>query len=47
MSSKFDMKDLGATHLILEMEPKRDQASRKLWLNQSKFVETIPKRFSM
>ena len=30
LSSKFDMKDLGATNYILGMEIKRDQAKRKL-----------------
>jgi hypothetical protein len=33
LSSKFDMKDLGAVNFILGMEIKRDRASRKLWLN--------------
>ena len=30
LSSKFDVKDLGATNFILGMEIKRDQAARKL-----------------
>jgi hypothetical protein len=34
LSSKFDMKDLGAANFILGMEIKRDRANRKLWLNQ-------------
>ena len=33
LSSKFDMKDLGAANYILVMEIKRDRAKRKLWLN--------------
>jgi len=33
MSSKIDMKYLGATKYILGMEIKRDQEKRKLWLN--------------
>ena len=33
LSSKFDMKDLGASNFILGMEIKRDQKKRKLWLN--------------
>ena len=41
LSSKFNMKDLGAANYILGMEIKRDQAKRKLWLNQRKYVETI------
>eukprot|EP00253_Pinus_taeda_P034814 PITA_34814 len=47
LSSKFDMKDLGAANYILGMEIKRDGAKRKLWLNQRKYVETILQRFNM
>jgi hypothetical protein len=47
LSSKFDMKDLGASNFILEMEIKRDRKKRKLWLNQRKYVETILQRFNM
>jgi hypothetical protein len=34
LSSKFDMKDLGATKFILGIEIKRDRAAINLWLNQ-------------
>eukprot|EP00253_Pinus_taeda_P017380 PITA_17380 len=47
LSSKFDMKDLGAENYILGMEIKRDRAQRKLWLNQRNYVETILQRFNM
>jgi hypothetical protein len=47
LSSKFDMKDLDATNLILGMEIKRDQAIMKLCLNERKYVETILQRFNM
>jgi hypothetical protein len=47
LSSKFDMKDLGAANFILGMEIKRDRANRKLWLNQRKYVEMILQRFNM
>jgi hypothetical protein len=47
LSSKFDMKDLGAANFILGMEIKRDHANSKLWLNQRKYVETILQRFNM
>ena len=47
LSSKFDMKDLGAANYILGMEIKRDRTKRKLWLNQRKYVETILQRFNM
>ena len=43
----FDMKDIDATNFIIGMEINRDWAGRKLYLNQSKYVETIPKRFNM
>eukprot|EP00253_Pinus_taeda_P034437 PITA_34437 len=47
LSSKFDMKDLGAANYILGIEIKRDQEKRKLWLKQRKYVETILQRFNM
>jgi hypothetical protein len=46
-SSKFDMKDLGATKFIFGMEIKRDWVNRKLWLNMRKYLETILQRFNM
>ena len=47
LSSKFDMKDLGAANYILGMEIKRDQAKRKIWVNQRKYVEVILQKFNM
>eukprot|EP00253_Pinus_taeda_P015630 PITA_15630 len=47
LSSKFEMKDLGAANYILGMEIKRYRAKRKLWLNYRKYVETILQRFNM
>jgi hypothetical protein len=47
LSSKFDMKDLGAGNFILGMEIKRDQENRKLWLNKRKYVETMLQRINM
>ena len=47
LSSKLDMKDLGAANYILGMEIKRDRAKMKFWLNQRKYVETILQRFNM
>jgi hypothetical protein len=47
LSSKFDMKDLGASNFILGMEIKRYWKKRNLWLNQRKYVETILQRFNM
>eukprot|EP00253_Pinus_taeda_P010775 PITA_10775 len=47
LSSKLNMKDLGAANYILGMEIKRDRTKRKLWLNQRNYVETILQRFNM
>jgi hypothetical protein len=47
LSSKFDMKDIGASNFILGMEIKRDRKKRKHWLNKRKYVETILQRFNM
>ena len=47
LSSKIDMKDLGAANFILGMEIKRNPTERKLWLNQRKYVQTILHRFNM
>jgi ABC-type methionine transport system ATPase subunit len=47
LSSKFDMKDLGAANFIMGMEIKRDRANKKLWLNKRKYVEMILQRFNM
>ena len=33
LSSKFDMKDLGVSNLIMGIEIKRNCVDRKLWLN--------------
>jgi hypothetical protein len=47
LSAKFDMKDLGVVNFILGMEIKKDRATRNLWLNQTKYIETILKCFNM
>ena len=47
LSSKFDMKDPSAAKFILGMEIKRDRIVRNIWLNQTKYIETIMKRFNM
>jgi hypothetical protein len=47
LSSKFDMKYLGATNFILGMEIKRYWENMKLWLNQTKYVKAILQRFNM
>jgi hypothetical protein len=47
ISSNFDMKYLGVANLILGMDIKRDHATRKIWLNQKKYIETVLKCFNM
>ena len=47
VSSKFNMKDLSATNFNLGMEIKRDQATKNIWLNQTKYIEIVLKRFNM
>jgi hypothetical protein len=47
LSSKIDMKDLGAANFIMGMDIKRDQATRKLWLNQKKYIEIFLKHFNV
>jgi hypothetical protein len=43
LSSKFNMKDLSEANFILGMDIKRDRVVRNLWLNQTKYIETIIK----
>ena len=47
LSAKFEMKDLGTERYIPGMDIIRDRQNRKLWLGQSKYVDTILKRFNM
>jgi len=47
LSKSFDMKDLGAAKYILRMDINMDLVHRKLWLSQSKYVDTILQRFNM
>ena len=47
LSSKFDMKDLGLAHFILEMEIERERVNIIPWLSQQKDIEGILKRFNM
>ena len=41
LSSKFDMKDIGAANFILGMEIRRDHANKMISLNQRKYVEMV------
>ena len=47
LTFEFDIKNHSATHFTLGLDIKRDQASIKFWLNQSKYVETILEHFNM
>jgi hypothetical protein len=47
LSYKFDMKHLGVSNFILGMYIKRDRDTRKIWLNQTKYIEIVLKWFNM
>ncbi|GLJ29753.1 hypothetical protein SUGI_0587340 [Cryptomeria japonica] len=47
LTAKFEMKDLGVAKYILGMEIRRDRVNRKLWLGQSKYVNSVLQRFNM
>jgi hypothetical protein len=47
LSSKFEMKDLGATNFIMGMDIKRDLETRNIWLNKMKYIEFFLKCFNM
>jgi hypothetical protein len=47
LSSKFQMKDLGAAKFILGMEIMRDRASRNIGFHHMKYIETFMKQFNM
>jgi hypothetical protein len=47
LSSKFNMRDLGAANFIMGIEIKRDRAVIKLWLNRRNYIEIILKCFNM
>jgi hypothetical protein len=47
LSKEFNMKDLGTTKKILEMEICRDRNASKLWLSQAGYVKKVLERFSM
>jgi hypothetical protein len=43
LSSKLEMKDLDASNFILGIEIRRDRVARNIWLNQTRYIETILK----
>jgi hypothetical protein len=47
LSSKLEMKDLDATNFIMGMVIKRDRAAINTWLNHTKYIEIVLKRFNM
>jgi len=47
LSSKFEMKDTGATKFILGMDIKRDHEVRKIWFNRRKYIEIVLKNLNM
>ena len=47
VSLKLEMKNLVSTKFILGMEIVRDQAGRKIWLSQRKYITNVLERFNM
>ena len=47
LSHHFEMKDLGEARVCLGFEIYRNRSSRKLWLGQTKYAESIVDRFRM
>ena len=47
LSQEFDMKDLGATKMILGIEICRDRDAKTLWLSQASCVKKLLERLSM
>jgi hypothetical protein len=47
MLLKFNMKELGSAHHILEMKIRRNRHSRHLYLSQSAYIRRILERFNM
>ena len=47
LAAQFEMKDLGAARYILGIEINRDRASKKLWMSQRKYVNSVLEKFSM
>lgn len=45
--AQFEMKDLSAIRYILGMDTGRDRASKKLWLSQSMYVNSMLEIFTM
>ena len=41
------MKDLGTAKKILDMEIRRDNESRKLWLSQKIYIRKVLEKFNM
>jgi len=46
LNSEFDIRDLGATHKILEMKIHKDHKQRKL-LSHNSDIQTVLKRFNI
>ena len=45
LSKSFNMKDLGPISTVLGIQVQRDRAQRKLWINQSHYVDSILREF--
>ena len=47
LAVQYEMKYLGAARYILGIEIIRDRASKKLWMSQRKYVNSVLEKFSM
>ena len=47
LSREFDIKDLGTSKKILNMEIHKDKDTKRLWLSQVSYVKKVLERFSM
>ena len=47
LASKFDVKDLGKLHYFLGVKVVQDQGSKKVWIGQPAYVESILQKFGM
>ena len=47
LSSRFKMKDLGESRVILGLDITRDRANKTLSLNQSRYAQKVIDRFGM
>lgn len=47
LSQTFDMKDLGEAKYLLGMNITRDRKARKIWLDQSTYIQKMLQKFGI